>query len=53
MFHCFSQMSRLQNINDTVRVTDFCCDEFVDDIGTTNPLSQQPVSMTAGKLKAR
>jgi hypothetical protein len=37
----------------TVRVTDFCCDEFVDDCGTTKPLSEQHVSMMAGKLKAR
>ncbi len=36
----------------TVRVTDFCWDKFVDDCGTTNPLSVQHVSMTAGKLKA-
>ncbi len=31
----------------------FCCDELVDDCGTTKPLSEQHVSMTAGKLKAR
>jgi hypothetical protein len=35
-----------------VCVTDFCCDEFVYDCGTTKPLSEQHVSMSAGKLKA-
>jgi hypothetical protein len=36
----------------TVRVTDFGCNEFVDDCGTTKPLAEQHVSMTVGKLKA-
>jgi hypothetical protein len=35
-----------------VRVTDFCCNEFVDDCETTKPLSEQHVSMMVGKLKA-
>jgi hypothetical protein len=41
----------LPPIFDTLRVPDFCCDEFVDDCGTTKPLSEQHVSMAVGKLK--
>jgi hypothetical protein len=35
-----------------VCVTDFGCDAFIDDCGTTKPLSEQRVSMKAEKLKA-
>jgi hypothetical protein len=35
-----------------VHFTDLCCDEFVDDCGTTKPLSEQHVSITAGKIES-
>jgi hypothetical protein len=41
----------LPPIFDTVHVPDFCCNDFVDDCGTTKPLSEQHVSMTVGELK--
>jgi hypothetical protein len=36
-----SQNFQLQlQLNPKILITDFCCDEFVDDCGTTNPLSE-------------